>query len=223
MPAHRLKVADKVRLVGIAAMMGDVGIITRTALQHPHCFLKPYHTGIFLGIHAHLLTKHPLILFPAQAGLVGKDVYRDRRHAHKLSYRTGYSPQIQIRIYPCQQPPFKYADRLAAACTVEYPCGNVVKLSVLYIIARNLLIVKSRGRRADEHPDGVRIEHRHYHVQISVRLNMRRKIHLSADGKSVLETFEFGYVQRRLAVEYNLRKAMGNVRTLKGSLFSSIQ
>ena len=74
MSAHRLEVADKMRLVGVAAMMGYAGIVTRTALQHPHCLLKPYNAGIFLRVHAHLLTKHPLILFSAQAGFVGKGV-----------------------------------------------------------------------------------------------------------------------------------------------------
>lgn len=61
------------------------------------------------------------------------------------------------------------------------------------------------GMFIDKHPDGMRVENRHYHFQTAVRLDMRRKIHLSANSKLRLFLIKFRYVKRRFLVKNNLR------------------
>lgn len=51
----------------------------------------------------------------------------------------------------------------------------------------------------------MRVENRHYHFQTAVRLDMRRKIHLSANSKLRLFLIKFRYVKRRFLVKNNLR------------------
>ena len=51
----------------------------------------------------------------------------------------------------------------------------------------------------------MRVENRHYHFQTSVRLDMRRKIHLTANRKLRLIRVKFRYVKRCVLVKDYLR------------------
>ena len=48
-------------------------------------------------------------------------------------------------------------------------------------------------------------KHRHYHFQIAVRLDMRRKIHLTANSKLRLALVKFRYIKRCFLVKDYLR------------------
>lgn len=75
--AEPTELTDHMRLVGVAAFGSHSGIIALSTLHQPQHLLTPDHTGVFFRIHAHVLSENPIVLPPAQAGVVGEAV--DRR------------------------------------------------------------------------------------------------------------------------------------------------